>query len=81
MISTGVIVCVFRTLKPTPGVSSGEAVGSYSEHFASHMTPARVGDEVTYTLVEQSGRAVLEDCEVSLFYEIAERIFVLSNYL
>tara|TARA_R100001463_G_C3531632_1_gene221688 strand:+ start:524 stop:823 length:300 start_codon:yes stop_codon:yes gene_type:complete len=45
------------------------------------MSPARVGDEITHTLIKETSGAVLEDGKVSFFYEIAERIFVLSNHL
>ncbi|MAA76865.1 MAG: hypothetical protein CML73_02375 [Rhodobiaceae bacterium] len=45
------------------------------------MSPARVGDKITYTLFKETCRSVLEDGKVSFFYEIAERIFVLSNHL
>ena len=52
-----------------------------SDEFAAQLCVARVGDEVTHTLVKESGSAVLKDSEVCLIYEIAERILVLSNYL
>ena len=45
------------------------------------MSPARVGDEITHTLLKETCGAVLKDGKVSFFYEIAERIFVLSNHL
>ena len=53
----------------------------YSDEIAAQLCVARVGDEVTNTLVKESGSAVLKDSEVSFFYEIAERILVLSNHL
>ena len=52
-----------------------------SDEIAAVVTVARVGDEVTNALVKQSSSAVTEDGEVSFFYEIAERVLVLSNHL
>ena len=45
------------------------------------MCVLSVGDEVTNTLIKESGRPILEDGVVSFFYEVAEGIFVLRNNL
>tara|TARA_B100000085_G_scaffold44255_1_gene37376 strand:- start:8007 stop:8240 length:234 start_codon:yes stop_codon:yes gene_type:complete len=45
------------------------------------MCVACIGDEITNTVVEQDSGAVLQDLHVSFIYEIAERIFVLSDHL
>ena len=52
-----------------------------SDEIAAQLRVARVGDEVTNTLIKQSASAVREDGHVCLIYEIAERILVLSNHL
>ena len=48
---------------------------------AAQMCVARVRDEVTHTLIEESSTAVFKGGEVSFLYEVAERIFVLRQHL
>ena len=54
--------------------SAGQVI---SDVFAAQMCMASVGDEVTYTLIEESSGAIVEDGQVAFIYEVAERFFVL----
>ena len=52
-----------------------------SDKFAAHMCVACIGDKVTDTVIKQDSGAVRKDLHVGFIYEIAERIFVLSDHL
>ena len=45
------------------------------------MCMARIGNEVTYALIEEHCGAVSENAVVGLMYQILERVFVLRHYL
>lgn len=52
-----------------------------SDKFAAHMCVACIGDEIANTIVKQNSRTIFEGLHVGFIYEIAERIFVLSDHL